>query len=421
MHKLLASIKKESILLVRDPGGLAILFIMPLLLLLVITAIQQSTFNSLQQIKIPILWVDDDQGTVSGDIRSYLASTGTFTLVPSTEDVARSLVAKGEYQLGIVIPKGLSDGLRARVAQNVQGILSRLGLVDEDVQGQALQDPMEVRIYFDPALGPTLKNDIQASVDKMVSQIETQSIYAAFQQQLPDEMGDFRLQSGSLLKFTGIVPTQNGQTATIPNASQHNVPAWTLFAIFFIILPLSSNLVREKRQGTVVRLRAQPVAYGTVLGGKTIVYLLVCLVQFTLMLFVGVSIFPLIGLPGLEIANGLPQLFLVACSSGLAAIGLGILIGTVVETQEQAAPFGATLVVILAALGGVWVPVFVMPPFMQALSKISPMNWGLNAFYDVFLRGAGLLEIASDVLPLLAFFALALIAAITYDTIKRSV
>jgi ABC-2 type transport system permease protein len=168
-------------------------------------------------------------------------------------------------------------------------------------------------------------------------------------------------------------------------------------------------------------LRTTPVSYATVLGGKTIVYLAVCLVQFTLMLLVGIFLFPAIGLPGVDVSGKLPMLYLVALFSGLAAIGLGLLIGTVAKTQEQAAPFGATSVVILAALGGVWVPVFVMPKFMQFVSKISPMNWGLEAFYDVFLRNVGFVKILPEISLLLLFFLTTIVIAIIYNRRKNAV
>ncbi|MGB5556301.1 MAG: ABC transporter permease, partial [Flavobacteriaceae bacterium] len=209
--------------------------------------------------------------------------------------------------------------------------------------------------------------------------------------------------------------------AIIPNATQHNIPAWTLFAIFFIILPLSINMVKEKNQGTFVRLRTNPVSYATVLGGKTVVFLSVALVQFGLMLLVGIFLFPLLGLPQLEVGNQLPLLFLVAFFAGLAAVGLGLLIGTIAKTQEQSAPFGAIFVVILAALGGVWVPVFAMPKFMQALSNVSPMNWGLNAFYDVFLRNASLKELLPEIALLFLFFLVTTLVSIVYNERKNAV
>ena len=100
---------------------------------------------------------------------------------------------------------------------------------------------------------------------------------------------------------------------------------------------------------------------------------------------------------------------------------LGLLLGTIAKTQEQSAPFGATFVVILAALGGVWVPVFIMPKFMQILSNISPMNWGLNAFYDVFLRNASFVDILPEITLLLLFFIITTFISIVYNEKKNAV
>ena len=139
------------------------------------------------------------------------------------------------------------------------------------------------------------------------------------------------------------------------------------------------------------------------------------------MLLVGIYLFPAIGLPGVDVSGKIMMLYVVALFSGLAAIGLGLLLGTIARTQEQAAPFGATLVVILAALGGVWVPVFVMPKFMQVISKISPMNWGLEAFYNVFLRNVSFVKILPEISLLLFFFLVTILIAIIYNRNKNAV
>jgi len=70
MHKLWASTYKEFLLLIRDLGGLAILFIMPLILLIIITLIQDNTFKTIKETKIPVLLVDYDKGKVSKSIRN---------------------------------------------------------------------------------------------------------------------------------------------------------------------------------------------------------------------------------------------------------------------------------------------------------------------------------------------------------------
>ncbi len=424
MHKLWASTYKEMLLLVRDIGGLAILFIMPLLLLIVITLVQDSTFKTITDTKLPILVVDYDKGTVSENINKNLAESNSFEIITkSSEEEAKELVLKGDYQLAIVIPENLSVDLDQKVNENVDGILAKFGLEEEEGSipiVNSKMEPKEVKLYFDPATQQSFKSAVKNGIDRMISKIETQTIYRAFQEQLTEDASEVIFDTESFITFTEIVPGKNSENI-IPNSSQHNVPAWTLFAIFFIILPLSINMVNEKNQGTFVRLRTHPVSYATVLGGKTLVYTSVCLIQFALMLLVGVFLFPVMGLPELDVSGRLPLLFVVALFAGLAAVGLGLLLGTVARTQEQSAPFGATLVVILAALGGVWVPVFVMPKFMQLLSNISPMNWGLNAFYDVFLRHSGFAEIIPEIALLFGFFVVTTLIAIGYNQRKNAV
>jgi ABC-2 type transport system permease protein len=332
-----------------------------------------------------------------------------------SEEKAKEAVFSGKEQLAIVIPEGLSVSLQDKVDRNVSGILARFG-VDEEPETTLVKTAVpakEVRLYFDPVSQMGFKSSVKSGIDKMVSKIETESIYNAFLEELGEDGDEVIFDTDNFITFKEILPVQNNKEF-IPNSAQHNVPAWALFAIFFIVVPLSINLVKEKNQGTFVRLRTNPVRYATVLGGKTIVYLGVCLIQFTLMLLVGLYLFPLLGLPKLDVSGKLPTLYAVAFFSGLAAIGLGLLLGTIAKTQEQSAPLGAILVVILAAIGGVWVPVFVMPPFMQILSKISPMNWGLEAFYDVFLRNVGFAEILPEILLLLLFFMLTLLIALLY-------
>ena len=422
MYKLWASIYKEFLLLTRDLGGLTILFVMPLVLIITITLIQDSSFKSIQESKIPILIVDNDKGMISSTIFEGLRNQKLFeVIVKEKESEVEELVFKGTYQLAIVIPENLSRDLALKISQNVEGVLSDFGMEDKDTSATNIEIPTkEVRLYFDPAIRQSFKSSIKSGIDKMISKIETESIYKAFQEQLLDDDSSFTFNSEKLITFNEITPKLK-ENDVLPNSAQHNVPAWTLFAIFFIIVPLSINMVKEKSQGTFVRLRTNPVSYSIVLAGKTVVFLMVCLIQFFLMVLIGVYLFPVLGLPTLAVSGKLFLAFLVALFSGLAAVGLGLLLGTVAKSQEQAAPFGATFVVVLAALGGVWVPVFMMPNFMQFISNLSPMNWGLNAFYDVFLRNGGLLEILPEIGLLFLFFLATTIISIIYNNKKNAV
>ncbi len=422
MRKLIASAYKEVLLLSRDLGGIAILFIMPLVLVITITLIQDSTFKTISDVKVPVLIVDYDKGSVSKSVFDGLKTSNSFEIIENTsEEEAKKSVFRGDYQLAIVIPENLSEALEQKVNSNVEAILAEFGLEEESTPvPESRQIQKEIRLYFDPATQSTFKSSVKNGIDKMISKIETQSIYSTFQEQIDEDNDTAFFETDSFIVFKEIVPTKNNEDV-IPNSAQHNVPAWTLFAIFFIIVPLSINMVKEKSQGTFVRLRTNPVHYATVLGGKTIVYTGVCLIQFTLMLLIGVYLFPIIDLPGLDVSGRLILLYVVAAFAGLAAVGLGMLLGTIAKTQEQSAPFGATFVVILAAIGGVWVPVFVMPKFMQLISNLSPMNWGLNGFYDVFLRNASFMEILPEISLLFLFFIITTIISILYNEKKNTV
>ena len=430
MYKLWMSVYKEFLLLKRDFGGLIILFVMPLVLIITITLIQDSTFRTVTESKIPVILIDNDKGEISKSVIENLNKSGQFEIVSSldgknlTETTAKEAVFKGKFQLAIIIPENLSQDLQLKVNQNVDKIISNFGIGDlsEEPKKDSLPqiiNKKEVRLYFDPATQATFKSNVKSSIDKMISQIETKSIYATFQEQL-GESEEPIFQQESFITFKEIVPTVNNKEI-LPNSVQHNVPAWTLFAIFFIIVPLSINIVKEKGQGTQIRLLTNPVPYFVVIAGKTITYLVICMIQFYLMVLVGMYLFPYLSLPTLDLDGKFLLMSVVALFSGLAAIGFGILLGTIAKTQEQSAPFGATSVVILAAIGGVWVPVFAMPKIMQVISHISPMNWGLNAFYDVLLRKADAIEILPEIFLLLLFFVITIFIAILYDKKKRAV
>ncbi len=430
MYKLWMSVYKEFLLLKRDFGGLIILFVMPLVLIITITLIQDSTFRTVTESKIPVVLIDNDKGEISKSVIENLNKSGQFEIVSSldgknlTEDSAKEAVFKGKFQLAIIIPENLSKDLQLKVNQNVDKIISNFGIGDlsEEPKKDSLPqiiNKKEVRLYFDPATQATFKSNVKSSIDKMISQIETKSIYATFQEQL-GEGEEPIFEQESFITFKEIVPTVDNKEI-LPNSVQHNVPAWTLFAIFFIIVPLSINIVKEKGQGTQIRLLTNPVPYYVVIAGKTITYLVICMIQFYLMVLVGMYLFPYLSLPTLDLDGKFFLMSVVALFSGLAAIGFGILLGTIAKTQEQSAPFGATSVVILAAIGGVWVPVFAMPKVMQVISHISPMNWGLNAFYDVLLRKADAVEILPEIFLLLLFFIITIFIALQYDKKKRAV
>lgn len=412
MHKLYASIKKEILLLIRDWGGLGILFVMPSVLLITITLIQESTFQVVGESAMPVILVDNDKGEVGEMVKQNLSESESTELITQWENkkidekLARQLVSEGKYQIALVIPENLSVKLNERINSNVEKILAEFSMEEPDSsvnQNQSANDTIsKIKIFFDPAAGQTYRNSVKNNIEKMLSKVESHKIYSIFQEQMGMETENDLLK-GNAIDFEEII-AQKGNDGILPNAVQHNVPAWILFGIFFIVVPLGINIVKEKNHGTFIRIRTSPVSYFTIISGKIITYLAICLIQFTFMLLIARFVFPYLGLIPFKAGDNLLMMIVVVIFSALAAIGLGILIGTICKTQEQSAPFGAIFTIILAALGGIWVPVFVMPEIMQKLSVISPMNWGISAFYDIILRNGTLADISIELISLFLFF-----------------
>ncbi len=419
---MIQTIKKEITLIIRDLGGLIVLFLMPLLLILIVTFVQDGAYKAISKEKTSILLVDNDKGEISHKIKEILNNSDIFNIVtqqnnqPINEVQAQQKVLKGEYLMAIIIPENLSSIIKNQVSNNVNNIINTFtGDKNQNIENKGVINN-EIRLYFDPTLQISFKENIKINIDKIIYSIENQYIYEAFQQQL--EVENIEL-SQKIISFKEINPKVNQEEEKLPNSVQHNVPAWALFAIFFIVIPLSSNIVKEKLQGTGLRVFTSPQPYSFFLLGKIITYLIISILQFVLMLLVGLYFFPLLGLPALDISGKLLLLLFVAMASGLSAISIGILLGTVASTQEQSAPLGATLTVILAAIGGIWVPVFAMPHIMQIISKISPMHWALQAFYDILLRDGNFLLILPKVSLLLGFSIVCFLIAIYYEKIRK--
>ena len=88
-------------------------------------------------------------------------------------------------------------------------------------------------------------------------------------------------------------------------------------------------------------------------------------------------------------------------------------IGTFSNTNAQAAPLGSALVVILAVIGGIFFPDYLMPEAIKKISIVSPLKWGTNAFFNIFARGADLRIVYPQILSLISFFMLSIFISAT--------
>jgi ABC-2 type transport system permease protein len=375
---LAALIRKELLALLRDPHALAALFLMPAAFIVVMSlALKNMYAPPLETLAYAL-----DAREQSPIARRFAADW------QKTHGTARPLHADW--------PEALRQGRLSYVLTLERGMAEALAAL-------APATAPVVRLRTEPGLDRGAFRALQAEMAGAVGELRA----AALQAQLT---GDSPRGSQSILPFLAF--EQNGGARQQPTAVQQNVPAWLVFGMFFVVTAISSLFVQEQQGGTLARLAAMGVPDASQILSKALPYVAVNAIQAVLMLAVGTLLMPLLGTDGLSLSGiHWPALILVLLAISLAAIGFALLLACLARTHAQANTLGPMCNILMAALGGIMVPTFVMPPLMQQLARLSPMNWGLEGLLTVLLRHGDTAEAAPWALRLGVFGLVALFTA----------
>ncbi|MEO5683489.1 MAG: ABC transporter permease [Chitinophagaceae bacterium] len=421
MYKLRATIIKDIRILTRDKVGLTLMFVMPIILAIVITAIQNSTFELVNDNKVPLLLCNKDTGDASRQLVQAINKIGMFDVKQVTKDETEQQITDRMHAkdalVAIVVPQNFTVTITAR-SKNISGkALNNFGLQADTSGPDAAIQP--ITLYYHPVLQQSFRASIQGAMRSALQLVESRQILKNLYFSLNEKELPASVENEIVNNQSGIneIPISRNGSRNIPNATQHNIPAWTIFAMFFIVISLGSSVVREKLNGSFVRLKTLPTSYLVALLSKQLAYMAVTLVQTAAIFSIGVWLFPLMGLPALNIPDDKLGLLIVSIICGWCAVSYAICIGVFAQTQEQANGFGAVSIVLLAAIGGILVPSFAMPASFQGVMKLSPLHWCLEAYYGLFLEGGKLKDVLLNILPLLGITLL--VQVLTLYTLKR--
>ena len=398
MFKIYSSIRKELLLLINDRVGLALMFLMPLLLVFIITIIQDSVYKVVNENEIPLLVMNHDTGLKGKKLVSILNESGLFkidTINNLSQDVLKSeLLARGKM-IALYIPATFSIGLESNAGEVSHILMNDLGLENDTLETKSVSIPA-LSFYHDPVLQENYTYSVMGIIQSYMSVIENSLMIDKMYSKMETGGSSDKLKERMIknrVKINQIVASNNKSMA-VPNSTQHNVPAWTIFAMFFMVVSLGSNIVKERVNGSFLRLKTMPTSFMVVMFSKMSVYIMVAVLQVTLTFSMGIWILPHLGLPKLSLPSNLFAFAAVVFVSSMAAVSYALLIGSVARTQEQANGFGAISIIIFGAIGGILVPTFVMPGFMQTISNFSPLHWCLEGFYVLFLKGGSWHELS---------------------------
>ncbi|MDM0074475.1 ABC transporter permease [Variovorax sp. J2P1-59] len=369
---LCALIKKELIALGRDLHGLAALFLMPLIFIVLMSLALKDYYSP----SLAALHYSVDARDGGAPAQLLLADwKRTHGEPQSLPGDWQAQLLSGKLKYVIVLQPGLSDALDMPSFPTA----SRMQLLSE------------------PGIDGNLFNALRA--------------------ELMSTAGEVKGRLGLTMAGAPPPPPNASMAALVhaerfapgrarPTAVQQSVPAWLVFGMFFVVASMSSLFIQERASGTLGRLQSLGVSTGMLLASKGLPYLGVNAVQAALMLAAGVWLMPLLGGEALSLAGvhwGALGVALAAIS--LAAVSLSLALACAVRTHAQAATVGPVANVLMAAVGGIMVPTFVMPLFMQHVAAWSPMNWALEALLTVLLRGGDVTGVLAEALRLVAFSA----------------
>ncbi len=392
MRATLAFTIKEFQVLVRDPGGLFVLFLMPVMFMVVFSLALGGLFEegaargSARALEVPV--AIGGAGEVAEQVVEQLDATQGLAMVreqngqPLTAEKVAQLVADGEYPVGVVFPEGLTALLEdPRI-----------------LRGEQVQ-PLEVAVIVDPATTAQVTGPLEGALSAVLQQVVGRRLGEAgaalwFEQVavgLPAEVRE-RLaalmqqggQGGGALPVTTRRQVPPGvEREQFPDQFQQNAAGYTVMGVFFIATVMIESIFVERRSGAMRRLRAAPVGRAPILISKLVPFYVVNLIQIAIMFAIARLAF------GLDLGF-VPALIVVSAALALVATGLGIALAGVARSETQGTGLAVIVVLTTSALGGVMVPRFIMPEAMQQIGNITPQAWAIQGYQDVLVRGQGL-------------------------------
>ncbi len=172
-----------------------------------------------------------------------------------------------------------------------------------------------------------------------------------------------------------------------------------------MVIFTAAAIVRERERGNLELLIATPIRSWELMAGKLLPYVLIGLLQTTLILIVGVSIFDV------PVNGSLLDLYLAAALFIAATLTLGLVISTFARTQFQAFQVSFMTMLPSILLSGFVFPFDGMPPAAQWLAQLLPLTHFVEIVRGILLRGASLADMQLPAAKLAAFLAVTLLIA----------
>jgi ABC-2 type transport system permease protein len=313
--------------------------------------------------RIPVMVADQDDSLLSREIVSRMKADAALEVKPAAAEAAREGVRWGKAAAAIVIPKNFFRDL----------VPAFLG---------AGKKP-ELEVSYDPSRSIEMRM-IEGMATGAVMEASGKLILRGGGFKQPFRVNSEAVTSNPRIKYNGYA---------------HSFGGMGIQFLLMVGVEVGVALLLRRQQGVWKRLRAAPLSRGVLLGSRiassavTSMGTLIILFAFARVVF------------GVKIQGSVAGFVGVCVAFSLMTAAFGLLVSSVGKTAEATRALAILATLLLVMLGGAWVPTFVFPRWLQALTVAIPTRWAMDGLDAVTWRGLGFSAVA---LPIALLFGCAL-------------
>jgi ABC-2 type transport system permease protein len=356
MRTLRFLLQKEFRQIFRDPSILRIIFAMPFIQLLVLP---WAADYEVKNINLTVL--DHDRSTYSTRLTDKVTSSGYFRLAsfPSSYKAALDDIEKNRADIVLEIPS------------HFERDLVKEGEADVFLAVNSINGTKAI-------LGSSY---LQSIINDYNGEVRAKWI------QMPRFNTETQI---SISNANWYNPLMNYQVFMVPGIL---VVLVTMVGSFLSAL----NIVREKEIGTIEQINVTPVKKHHFILAKLIPFWIIGLFILTIGLVISWLFYGIVPL------GSLITLYIFSAVYLLAVLGIGLLISTISNTQQQAMLIAFFLMMTFILLGGLYTPIESMPGWAQWITKLNPVAYFIEVIRLVILKGSTLSDISTQLMTIGAF------------------
>jgi len=384
--------KKDLILFLHDQRSVILTFLLPVILITLFAFAYGSigAYNGRSE-PVKLLVTDLDKTTSSKEIIYKIDSLEDIITVVSDSIKSKELVIKGEYACALIIYKGFQDSLEAGNTTPVELVYDRsremeIGILQQNIISTLTSSTGEIIV--------------KKSIEKYL-----QGQFPDIDKSTSDKILKTTVNKGNnkaAIKWISLVGEKNDTKLGLIQA----VAGTAILMLLFSVAGVGTSLLEEKENGTINRLLYSPLKGSTILFSKMLFAFFISILQLSAMFLFAWLIL------NMDMRVNIPGLILMIIATSFAVSSLGIFLAAVAKTRQQAQNLSTIIILVMSAVGGSMIPLFIMPSILQKIALLSVNYWGIQGFYDLFWRVLPLDEILPKILVLLSIGIVMTLASI---------